>query len=83
MEDFEDKSLPAKAGVYAIREGPILAQNIQNFMKGKPLIEYIPQPGFIALMSIGDGNCIGSKFGITVYGKWVWKMKEFIDFSFT
>ncbi len=30
----------------------------------------------------GDGYSIGSKFGMCFYGKWVWKMKDFIDQSF-
>ena len=30
----------------------------------------------------GDGSSIGSKFGIGFVGKWVWKMKDFIDMSF-
>lgn len=30
----------------------------------------------------GDGRSIGSKFGISFYGKWVWHMKDFIDQSF-
>ena len=30
----------------------------------------------------GDGKSIGSKFGISFYGNWVWKMKHYIDMSF-
>jgi hypothetical protein len=30
----------------------------------------------------GDGRALGSKFGISFYGKWVWLMKDFIDVSF-
>ena len=30
----------------------------------------------------GDGSSIGTKFGIAFTGKWVWKMKDFIDQSF-
>jgi hypothetical protein len=30
----------------------------------------------------GDGNGIGSKFGIAFVGKWVWKMKDYIDVNF-
>jgi hypothetical protein len=33
-------------------------------------------------MMTGDGKCIGSKFGISFIGKWVWEMKDFIDMSF-
>ena len=33
-------------------------------------------------MMTGDGSSIGSKFGISFVGKWVWKMKDMIDMSF-
>eukprot|EP00356_Strombidium_inclinatum_P012573 CAMPEP_0170486892 /NCGR_PEP_ID=MMETSP0208-20121228/5812_1 /TAXON_ID=197538 /ORGANISM="Strombidium inclinatum, Strain S3" /LENGTH=417 /DNA_ID=CAMNT_0010760979 /DNA_START=1 /DNA_END=1254 /DNA_ORIENTATION=+ len=82
MENFADKGYPTKAGVYAVREGPIIAENIVNYLEEKSLIEYIPQRGFLALMMTGDGMALGSKFGISFYGKWVWEMKNFIDLSF-
>ena len=42
----------------------------------------MPQIGFLSLMMTGDGNCLGSKFGICFVGKWVWHLKDFIDMSF-
>lgn len=30
----------------------------------------------------GDGKAIGTKFGIAFTGKWVWKMKGYIDVGF-
>lgn len=30
----------------------------------------------------GDEKCIGSKYGITFTGRWVWRMKDHIDVSF-
>lgn len=30
----------------------------------------------------GDGKAIGTKFGIAFTGKWVWKMKDYIDVLF-
>lgn len=82
MESYADKGYPTKAGVYAVREGPIIAENVVNFIEEKPLLEYVPQTGFLALMMTGDERAVGFKFGITFYGKWVWKMKDFIDVSF-
>ena len=55
LEDYVDKPYPSKAGVYAVREGPILAENIINFLKGASLKEYVPQPSFLSLMMTGDG----------------------------
>ena len=33
-------------------------------------------------MMTADGNCIGTKHGMTFVGKWVWEMKDWIDLGF-
>lgn len=73
---------PTKAGVYAVRQGPILSQNIISYVKKENLTKYEPQNSFLSLMITGDGSSIGQKFGISFVGKWVWKMKNAIDMSF-
>ena len=82
MEDYVDKPYPTKAGVYAVRAGPIIAENIIQYIKQQPLVTYTPQTGFLSLMMTGDGSCIGSKHGMGFVGTWVWKMKDYIDMSF-
>jgi len=42
MEDYVDKPYPTKAGVYAVRAGPIVANNIMNYLENKPLEKYTP-----------------------------------------
>lgn len=82
MENYVDKAYPTKAGVYAVRAGPIVTQNVMNYVAQKPLVKYVPQTGFLSLLMTGDGRSIGSKFGISFYGTWVWRMKDYIDMSF-
>ncbi|CDW79590.1 pyridine nucleotide-disulfide oxidoreductase family protein [Stylonychia lemnae] len=82
MQTFAEKRFPPKAGVYAVRAGPYIAQNLANSINGVPLTTYVPQSGFLALLMTGDGKAIGSKFGIAFAGKWVWNMKDYIDRSF-
>lgn len=82
METYKDKNFPPKAGVYAVRGGPFMTQNIINYMTQKPLVKYTPQTGFLALLMTGDQKAIGTKFGIAFTGKWVWNMKNWIDTSF-
>ena len=82
MEDYADKPYPTKAGVYAVRAGPFIAQNLINYAENKELVEYVPQTGFLSLMMTADRSCIGSKFGIGFVGNWVWELKDFIDMSF-
>jgi selenide,water dikinase len=42
METYAAENFPPKAGVYAVREGPVIAQNVFNFINDKPLDEYVP-----------------------------------------
>ncbi len=78
---FIDQRVP-KAGVYAVREGPILWDNIQRLLAGRPLTEYHPQRGFLSLLSTGDGRALLQYKGWTQYGKWVWRLKDHIDRKF-
>lgn len=82
MESYAGKNFPPKAGVYAVRAGPILAQNIVSYITGKELVKYVPQSGFLSLLMTADGKAIGTKFGIAFCGKWVWNMKDSIDVGF-
>lgn len=77
-----ERPFPPKAGVYAARSGPIIAKNVTALLKGENLRPYVPQTKFLALLMTGDGKAIGTKFGIAFTGKWVWKMKGYIDVGF-
>ena len=76
------RHFPPKAGVYAVRAGPIICKNIMASLKGEALTPYVPQKEFLALLMTGDEKAIGSKFGIAFTGRWVWRMKDYIDVSF-
>ena len=84
MTPYEHLSypFPPKAGVYAVRGGPVMSNNIANYIMGKELSPYVPQDEFLALLMTGDGKAIGQKFGMAFSGKWVWKLKDFIDVGF-
>eukprot|EP00742_Colponemidia_sp_Colp-10_P009664 GILJ01010563.1.p1 GENE.GILJ01010563.1~~GILJ01010563.1.p1 ORF type:complete len:442 (+),score=56.59 GILJ01010563.1:67-1392(+) len=70
---------PPKAGVYAVREGPIIAKNIIAQLTASSLTRYEPQSDFLSLMNLGDHRAIGAKFGLAFSGHWVWKLKDHID----
>jgi len=82
MDSYAHENFPPKAGVYAVRAGPVLAKNVVNFLEGKQLEKYVPQREFLSLLMTGDESCIGTKWGLAFTGKWVWGMKDFIDQSF-
>ena len=61
---------PPKAGVYAVRAGPILIQNLVAHLNGEALVDYIPQTDFLKLLMCGDGTAIGFRFGIGEHIVW-------------
>ena len=71
-----------KAGVYAVREGPILWENLQHWFAGEPLIPYRPQRRFLSLLATGDGRAVLDYYGWSAEGRWVWRLKDRIDRKF-
>ena len=62
---------PPKAGVYAVRAGPVLSRNLPAVLTGGPLETYAPQRDFLKLLMTGDGSAIGFRFGRVLRGPWV------------
>jgi NADH dehydrogenase FAD-containing subunit len=76
-------SLPGtlKAGVYAVRQGPVLAANLRAALVGAPLRDYVPQHDFLQLLNLGDGSAIAAKWGLAAHGRWAMRLKDRIDRS--
>lgn len=71
-----------KAGVYAVRQGPFLAENLRRAVAGRPLTRYRPQRDFLTLLNLGDGAALGAKWGRSFEGEWVMRWKDRIDRRF-
>ena len=71
-----------RAGVYAVRQGPVLEQNLRAWLEDRPLREYRPQRDFLSLLHLGDGCALGSKWGLAFAGGGVHRLKEWIDRRF-
>ncbi|NVO07891.1 MAG: FAD-dependent oxidoreductase [Rhodoferax sp.] len=76
-----DRSL-ARSGVYAVRAGPVLAMNLAAALAGKPPTEHQPPANTLNLISCGDRYAIASWGKYSAQGRWVWRLKDWIDRRF-
>ncbi len=72
----------ARSGVYAVRAGPPLADNLIRRAQGKALRSYSPQRSALYLLATGPKHAIGSWSGLSWQGDWVWRWKDRIDRGF-
>jgi selenide,water dikinase len=71
-----------RAGVYAVRSGGVLADNLEATLCGWPLRAYRPQREFLALLNLGDGTALGRRGALAAEGAWMFRLKDRIDRRF-
>lgn len=71
-----------KAGVYAVRSGPVLDHNLRARLEGGELRAYRPQRDYLSLLVVGDREALGTKWGRAQHGETVWRLKDRIDRRF-
>ncbi|MEL0436450.1 selenide, water dikinase SelD [Phycobacter sp. K97] len=71
-----------KAGVYAVRQAPILLHNLRAAITGDVTRRYKPQKDYLKLISMGAKDALGERFGMLFAGKMVWRWKDRIDQNF-
>lgn len=68
-----------KAGVIAVRAGPISAENLRRRARGEPTRPWVPQRHYLALISTGERYAVASRGWFKAEGAWVWTLKDWID----
>ena len=71
-----------KSGVYAVRHGKPLARNLLRYATGRRLVRFTPQRHALAMLNLGDGRGLASRDRLFFRGRWVWRLKHWIDQRF-
>ena len=71
-----------KAGVFAVRQGAVLADQMIRLATNQPLAHYHPQKDYLKLVSLGRRRAIAQKWGITLNLPGLWALKRHIDLKF-
>jgi selenide,water dikinase len=71
-----------KAGVFAVRQGRPLADNLRAAILGQPLKPFKAQKQFLSLINLANGQAIATRGNWTFTGAWAWVWKDYIDRKF-
>lgn len=77
-----DRLRVPKAGVHAVRQGPVLWTNLRRTLKDQPLEPYVPQATFLTLINTGDESAIGEWRSWSFEGRGAAVLKSWIDRRF-
>jgi selenide,water dikinase len=73
----------AKAGVYAVRAADTLFANALALAKGdRPTARFRPRPNFLKLISLGRRDALGIYGSVSLKGRAIWHLKDWIDRRF-
>ncbi len=71
-----------KAGVFAVRSGPVLYANLRAVLSGGRVRAFRPQKDYLKLISLGGKGAVAEKWGHAVAGRVLWRWKDRIDRKF-
>ena len=71
-----------KAGVFAVRQAPVLLHNLRAALSGQPLKSYRPQSDYLKLVSLGGKRALADRSGFGFASPLLWRWKDRIDQQF-
>lgn len=79
---YFDPSPLDKVGVYAVRQNPVLFNNIASAMAGTRMMPFDPGGDYMLIFNLGGGVGVLKKRWLTFSGKPAFRLKDFIDRRF-
>lgn len=78
---FEGRALP-RIGVHAVRQGPVLRDNLLAALRGDELADYRPQRHALLILNLGDRTALAVRGRWVFEGRAAWRLKRWIDRRF-
>ena len=78
---FQDTPLD-KVGVFAVRQNPVLLNNLMAALEGDDLKAFEPGGKYLLIFNLGNGTGILKKWSIQFSGRLAFKIKDMIDRRF-
>ncbi len=71
-----------KAGVFAVRQGPPLYENLKRYVTGQPLKPFRPQSRYLNIIDTDTKSAIASWGPFAIHSRWSRRWKNHIDQKF-
>jgi NADH dehydrogenase FAD-containing subunit len=78
---FEPQPI-ARVGVYAVRQNPVLLENLQRALAGGDLTAFNPQKNYLLAFNMGDGTAVVRWKSLAFDGRLGFRLKDYLDRSF-
>jgi NADH dehydrogenase FAD-containing subunit len=78
---FEPRPL-ARVGVYAVRQNPVLLENLRRALADEALLPFVPQKNYLLAFNMGDGTAIVRWKFIVFNGRPGFALKDYLDRRF-
>jgi len=78
---FQEQPLD-KVGVYAVRQNPVLFQNLMAALQGAELTPFDPGGDYLLIFNMGDGTGVLRKNWLQFEGRLAFKIKDYLDRKF-
>ena len=79
---YYEKQPLDKVGVYAVRQNPVLYQNLMAALEGTPLQPFDPGGDYLLIFNLGCGIGVLQKYWLVLEGKAAFVVKDYIDRKF-